>query len=58
MNPIMVSTAEGFIIDYSSLMDTMPEFQDIPISRKMAKKLWQKPLFVTETVKKFLLEQK
>ncbi len=28
-NPIMVSTAEGFIIDYSSLMDTMPEFQDI-----------------------------
>lgn len=28
-NPIMVSTSEGFIIDYSSLMDTMPEFQDI-----------------------------
>ena len=28
-NPIMVSTTEGFIIDYSSLMDTMPEFQDI-----------------------------
>lgn len=28
-NPIMVSTTEGFIIDYSSLMDTMPEFQEI-----------------------------
>lgn len=28
-NPIMVSTAEGFIIDYSSLMNTMPEFQEI-----------------------------
>lgn len=28
-NPIMVSTSEGFIIDYSSLMDTLPEFQDI-----------------------------
>lgn len=28
-NPIMVSTTEGFIIDYSSLMDTLPEFQDI-----------------------------
>ncbi len=28
-NPIMVSTTEGFIIDYSTLMDTMPEFQDI-----------------------------
>lgn len=28
-NPIMVSTTEGFIIDYSSLMDTMPDFQDI-----------------------------
>ena len=28
-NPIMVSTTDGFIIDYSSLMDTMPEFQDI-----------------------------
>ena len=28
-NPIMVSTSEGFIIDYSSLMNTMPEFQDI-----------------------------
>lgn len=28
-NPIMVSTTDGFIIDYSSLMDIMPEFQDI-----------------------------
>lgn len=28
-NPIMVSTTEGFIIDYSSLMDRMPEFQEI-----------------------------
>ncbi len=28
-NPIMVSTTDGFIIDYSSLMDTMPEFQEI-----------------------------
>lgn len=28
-NPIMVSTTDGFVIDYSSLMDTMPEFQEI-----------------------------
>lgn len=28
-NPIMVSTSGGFIIDYSSLMDNMPEFQEI-----------------------------
>lgn len=28
-NPIMVSTTGGFVIDYSSLMDTMPEFQEI-----------------------------
>jgi len=28
-NPIMVGTTEGFLIDYSSLMDTLPEFQDI-----------------------------
>ncbi len=28
-NPIMVSTTDGFIIDYSSLMDTLPEFQEI-----------------------------
>ncbi|MDO4261656.1 MAG: helix-turn-helix domain-containing protein [Eubacteriales bacterium] len=28
-NPIMVSTSGGFIIDYSTMMDTMPEFQQI-----------------------------
>jgi len=28
-NPIMVSTTGGFVIDYSSLMDMMPEFQEI-----------------------------
>lgn len=28
-NPIMVSTTDGFVIDYSSLMDTLPEFQGI-----------------------------
>ncbi len=28
-NPIMVSTTDGFVIDYSSLMDTLPEFQEI-----------------------------
>lgn len=28
-NPIMVSTTEGFIIDYSSSMEHMPEFQEI-----------------------------
>lgn len=28
-NPIMVSTTEGFILDYSSFMETLPEFQDI-----------------------------
>ncbi|MBR5509381.1 MAG: helix-turn-helix domain-containing protein [Lachnospiraceae bacterium] len=28
-NPIMVSTTDGFIIDCSSLMNTMPEFQEI-----------------------------
>lgn len=28
-NPIMVSTTDGFVIDYSSLMDVMPEFQGI-----------------------------
>ncbi len=28
-NPIMVSTTGGFVIDYSSLMDAMPEYQDI-----------------------------
>lgn len=28
-NPIIVSTTGGFVIDYSSLMDTMPEFQEI-----------------------------
>ena len=29
LNPIMISTTGGFIIDYSSLMDTLPEFQGI-----------------------------
>lgn len=29
LNPIMISTTDGFIIDYSSLMDTLPEFQGI-----------------------------
>lgn len=28
-NPMMVSTTDGFVIDYSSLMDTLPEFQGI-----------------------------
>ena len=28
-NPLMVSTTEGFMVDYSSLMDTLPEFQEI-----------------------------
>ena len=28
-NPIMVSTTDGFIIDCSSLMNTMPDFQEI-----------------------------
>ena len=28
-NPIMVSTTGGFVIDYSSLIDAMPEFQEI-----------------------------
>jgi sugar diacid utilization regulator len=28
-NPIIVSTAEGFIIDYSSQMDSLPEFQEM-----------------------------
>lgn len=28
-NPVIVSTTEGFVIDYSSLMDAMPEFQEI-----------------------------
>lgn len=28
-NPILVCTSAGFIIDYSTMMDTMPEFQDI-----------------------------
>jgi len=28
-NPIMVTTKEGFIIDYNSPMNTLPEFQDI-----------------------------
>ncbi len=28
-NPIMVSTTGGFVIDYSSLLDAMPEFQEI-----------------------------
>ena len=28
-NPIMVCTMDGFVIDYSSLMDMMPEFQEI-----------------------------
>ena len=28
-NPIMVSTTDGFVIDYSSLLDTLPEFQGI-----------------------------
>lgn len=28
-NPIMISTKDGFVIDYSALLDMMPEFQDI-----------------------------
>lgn len=28
-NPLMVSTTEGFMVDHSSLMDTLPEFQEI-----------------------------
>ena len=28
-NPILVCTSAGFIIDYNTMMDTMPEFQDI-----------------------------
>ena len=28
-NPIMISTTGGFVIDYSSLMDAMPEYQEI-----------------------------
>ena len=28
-NPILVCTSAGFIIDYSTMMDTMPEFQNI-----------------------------
>ena len=28
-NPILVCTSAGFIIDYSTMMDTMPEFQDM-----------------------------
>lgn len=28
-NPIMVCTTDGFLIDYSSMMEAMPEFQEI-----------------------------
>jgi hypothetical protein len=34
-NPIIVSTAEGFIIDYSSQMDSLPEFQELLLSNRL-----------------------
>lgn len=47
-NPILVCTSAGFIIDYSTMMDTMPEFQEILQYNQMAVEAELDPLIFSE----------